>query len=48
VEIATRGVDAALGDPVLATGVNTLNGRVTNPAVAAALSVDAVTIAAAR
>jgi len=48
VEIATGGVDAALGDPVLATGVNTLNGSVTNSAVADALSVDAVTIAVAR
>jgi alanine dehydrogenase len=48
VEIATGGVDAALADRVLATGVNTLNGSVTNPAVADALSVDAVAIAAAR
>jgi alanine dehydrogenase len=48
VEIATGGVDAALADPALATGINTLNGSVTNPAVAEALSVDAVAIAAAR
>src|SRR5262249_1251683 len=48
VEIATGGVDAALADRVLATGVNTLNGSVTNAAVADALSVDAVAIAAAR
>jgi alanine dehydrogenase len=48
VEIATGGIDAALADPALATGVNTLNGCVTNPAVADALSVDAVAIAAAR
>jgi alanine dehydrogenase len=48
VEIATGGVDAALADHVLATGVNTLNGCVTNSAVADALSVDAVAIAAAR
>jgi alanine dehydrogenase len=45
VELATRGAAAALADPALAHGVNTAAGRVTNPAVAAALGRPADTLA---
>ena len=48
VELATRGIEAVAADPALASGVNTLNGAVTNPAVAEALGAQAATIAAAR
>jgi alanine dehydrogenase len=42
VELATRGVASAVrADPALANGVNTIGGRVTNPAVAEALGRDA-------
>ena len=45
VALATRGVAAAVrAEPELAPGVNTANGLVTNPAVAAALGRDAVTL----
>jgi alanine dehydrogenase len=45
VAIATRGVAAAVrDDPELAAGVNTARGRVTNPAVAAALGRAAATL----
>jgi alanine dehydrogenase len=40
-ELATKGVaDATRADPALASGVNTMRGRVTNAAVAEALGVD--------
>jgi alanine dehydrogenase len=48
VELATEGIDAVDADAALATGVNTLNGAVTNAAVAEALGASAVTIADAR
>jgi alanine dehydrogenase len=48
VDLAIGGIDAVTADPALTNGVNTLHGRVTNPAVAEALSVEAVTLAAAR
>ena len=48
VALATAGIDAVAADPALAAGVNTLNGSVTNPAVAEALEVAPATIAAAR
>ena len=48
VELATRGIDAVAADPALASGVNTLNGAVTNPAVAEALGAPPATIADAR
>jgi alanine dehydrogenase len=41
VELATGGIGATTGDPALAAGVNTLDGTVTNPAVAEALGVPA-------
>ena len=37
VELATGGIDAVAADPALAGGVNTLDGVVTNAAVAEAL-----------
>jgi alanine dehydrogenase len=48
VDLATGGIDAIAADPALAAGVNTLNGSVTNPAVAEALGAPAATIADAR
>jgi alanine dehydrogenase len=48
VELATKGIDALDADDALAAGVNTLNGAVTNAAVAEALGAPAVTIAEAR
>jgi alanine dehydrogenase len=48
VDLATRGIDAIEADPALVGGVNTLNGSVTNPAVAEALGAPAATIADAR
>ncbi|MFI5179590.1 MAG: alanine dehydrogenase, partial [Vicinamibacterales bacterium] len=48
VDLATGGIDAARTDPALAAGVNTLNGCVTNAAVADALGVARVTIEQAR
>jgi alanine dehydrogenase len=48
VELATKGIDAIDGDAALAAGVNTLNGAVTNAAVAGALGAEPMTIAAAR
>jgi alanine dehydrogenase len=48
VDLATRGIDAIEADPALVAGVNTLNGSVTNPAVAEALGAPAATIADAR
>jgi alanine dehydrogenase len=44
VELATHGIDAITADPALAAGVNTLDGTVTNAAVAAALNVPAAPI----
>ena len=48
VDIATGGIDAAAADAALASGVNTLNGSVTNAAVAEVLDVEPATIADAR
>ena len=48
VELATEGIDAVDADAALAAGVNTLNGAVTNAAVAEALGASPVTIADAR
>jgi alanine dehydrogenase len=48
VELATEGIDAVDADAALAAGVNTLNGAVTNAAVAEALGAAPVTIADAR
>jgi alanine dehydrogenase len=43
VEVASRGVrDAVAVDAALAHGVNTVDGHVTNPAVAEALAVECV------
>src|SRR5205814_9206462 len=43
VELASRGLREVVAvDPALAHGVNTVNGQVTNPAVAEALGVDCV------
>jgi alanine dehydrogenase len=48
VELATSGVKSAVcSDPVLAAGLNTINGHVTNPAVAQALEVEATPLDAA-
>jgi alanine dehydrogenase len=48
VELATRGVAAAIqDDPALASGVNTMGGKVTNPAVAEALGKPATPLATA-
>ena len=39
-ELATKGLDRALqGDPALAHGLNTRNGKITHPAVAEALGI---------
>jgi alanine dehydrogenase len=44
-ELASQGLDEACRrDPALAHGVNTLHGKVTHPAVAEALGVEAVPI----
>jgi alanine dehydrogenase len=48
VELATKGIDAIDADAALAAGVNTLNGAVTNAAVAEALDAPPVSIADAR
>ena len=48
VELAIKGIDAIDGDAALAAGVNTLNGAVTNAAVAEALDAPPVSIADAR
>ena len=46
-ELAIQGVAAAMADPALALGVNTVAGRVTNPAVAEALGREPVPVAEA-
>ena len=44
VDLAIKGIEAITTDPALAGGVNTLNGGVTNPAVAEALGVAPVSL----
>jgi alanine dehydrogenase len=48
VDLAIHGLDALDADPALAAGVNTLNGAVTNAAVAEALGAPAATITESR
>jgi len=46
-QLASLGVDGAAADPALASGINTLQGQVTNEAVAEALGRPYVSVAAA-